>query len=98
MTPPAAAPPTVPMASPLPGLLPHAVSPDHARARTTRCLLMSVPSDAKKARRDSVAAAEQEDGEQHRDRHAEGPQKDVPELAFLLPAPLLQLLHFASKS
>src|ERR1043166_3695696 len=89
--PPAAAPPTVPMVSPLPGLLPHAVSPASAKARTTSCLIISVSSDVrKKPRRGSVAAAQQEDGEQHRNRHAQGPQQDVPELAFLLPAPLLR--------
>src|SRR5687767_3869964 len=45
----------------------------------------------------SVAAAQQENHEQDRDGHAKGPQQDVTQLAFLLPAPLLQLFHITSK-
>src|SRR5438270_9230243 len=93
--PPAAAPPTVPTVSPRP-------MPEHADRP-------SIPATAHTAIKDfnmctSVvksfetagglrAAAQQEDHEQHRDRHPEGPQQDVAHLAFLLAPPLLKLLH-----
>src|SRR4051812_38903072 len=78
--PPTAAPPTVPTVSPLPvGLPPHAVRPVSAIPRTKRNLLMVYASGEKMGNSPqeraccSGAAAQQEDREQHRNRHAKGP-------------------------
>src|SRR5438128_5603353 len=88
--PPSAAPPTVPTVSPV---LPQPAMPRAAASailRTMKTLLMLLPPVVKMAQSvRSGATAQQEDHEQHRDGHTEGPEQDVAELAFLLPTPLL---------
>src|SRR5688500_238871 len=94
--PPRTAPPAVPTVSPV---LPQPAMPsiDANAIPIAMNNLLIFPPVVRKSAAGSVAAAQQEDHEQHRDGHANRPQQDVPQLAFLLPAPLLQLLHMASK-
>src|SRR5581483_2403317 len=64
--------------------------PHKPQTRTSTC---APPCKSDDWARGSRATAQQEDDKQHRDRHPEQPQQDVPELAFLTAPPLLQLLH-----
>src|SRR5688572_18575950 len=100
IAPPATAPPTVPCVSRETPRSSSAEQPAKPAARAMpnaiRTLLMSWPPCEKREKvlgepaYALVAAAQQEDDEQDRDGHAECPEQDIAQLAFLLPAPLLK--------
>src|SRR5262245_34300858 len=102
IAPPATAPPTVPMVSPLPVGLPPQADRAAAAARPSarkvsfryQCLRLCKKKDSKRTPVLWLVATPQEkNDEQHGDGNAEGPQKDVAELPFLLATPLLNAVH-----